>query len=83
MYNLHEINGYTVKKELGSGGVTKMYHAKHELLEREFALKVLIADDFALREMFLNETKVVMKFHHPNVITEYDIGMTDLHQGKS
>ncbi|MFC6670089.1 serine/threonine-protein kinase [Marinobacterium aestuariivivens] len=72
-----KIPGYQLKNEIGKGGMSTVYLAVQESLDREVALKImapaLVADeDFRIR--FLKEGKIVAKLIHPNIVTVYDIG---------
>lgn len=72
-----KIPGYQVKHVIGKGGMSTVYLAVQESLDREVALKVmapaLVADeDFTKR--FLKEGKIVARLDHRNIVTVYDIG---------
>lgn len=71
------IPGYQIKHQIGKGGMSTVYLAIQESLDREVALKVmapiLVADaDFCTR--FLKESKIIAKLAHPNIVTVYDTG---------
>src|SRR5579871_5167449 len=52
---LPAIEGYEILCELGRGGMGVVYHARHILLNRACALKMIIAGDFA-------DTKTITRF---------------------
>jgi len=77
---LPEIAGYTTEAILGEGGMATVYLAVQESLSRHVALKVMnpvlmIDKDFCRR--FLNEGRLIAKLVHPNIVTVYDIGISD------
>lgn len=79
--NTLEIPGYRVQRELGEGGMARVYLAVQESLEREVALKVLsteLVSDPEFCQRFLKEGKTLAKVTHPHVVTIFDSGE---HQG--
>ena len=69
---------YTVVKLLGQGGMGAVYLVRHNVLDSEFALKVLAHDveartgTFVLR--FIREAKLSCRIRHPNLVAVYDAG---------
>ncbi|MEO5568014.1 MAG: serine/threonine-protein kinase, partial [Gemmatimonadaceae bacterium] len=62
---------YSLRRELGRGGMGVVYLAQDVALERPVAVKLLLprhADQPALRERFLNEARTAAKLSHPNII---------------
>ncbi len=62
---------YHVERLLGRGGMGAVYLARDLQLDRPVALKVLptdVADDHALRNRFLHETRLAASFSHPNIV---------------
>lgn len=76
-----EIPGYQIDKIIGKGGMATVYLATQISLSRHVVLKILDiskhADDTARIERFLAEGRIVASLNHPNIITIYDIGVTD------
>lgn len=76
-----EIPGYKIKREIGKGGMATVYLATQESLERSVVLKILdsvnVKKSEDLVERFLAEGRIIASFNHPNIITIYDIGITD------
>lgn len=76
-----EIPGYKIIREIGKGGMATVYLATQESLERSVVLKILDSVDVRksedLVERFLAEGKIIASFNHPNIITIYDIGLTN------
>jgi len=75
-----QISGYTIKREIGTGGMATVYLAEQSSLEREVALKVMNAQlasdpNFALR--FLQEARTLASLAHPHIVAVYDVGTTD------
>ena len=67
---------YAIQRELGRGGMGAVYLARDRRLDRPVALKVLppeFADDGALRERFLRETRLAASFSHPNIVPVFAV----------
>ncbi len=77
------IAGYEVVRELGQGGMAKVYLARQLTLDREVALKVMNPDqaggggDAKFRERFVREGKLASQLVHPHIVRTYDAGSTD------
>ncbi|MFI5184392.1 MAG: serine/threonine protein kinase [Vicinamibacteria bacterium] len=71
------IGKYDIIKPLGKGAMGMVYLAHDTILERDVALKVMvaqIADDPELNQRFVREAKAVAKMTHPNVVNVFDLG---------
>src|SRR5215467_6441800 len=71
------IGKYEIVKPLGKGAMGMVYLAHDTILERDVALKVMvaqIADDPELKQRFEREAKAVARMTHPNVVNVYDRG---------
>ena len=71
------IGKYDIVKPLGKGAMGMVYLAHDTVLERDVALKVMvaqIADDPELKTRFEREARAVAKMTHPNVVTVFDLG---------
>ena len=67
---------YHLERELGRGGMGSVYLARDLRLDRPVALKVLppeFAEQTALRERFLLETRTAARFSHPNIVPVYAV----------
>lgn len=70
---------YFIMSVLGKGGMCMVYKAKHLLMNKMVALKMLLpesASDKKLVERFRREAEAASKLNHPNVITIYDLGIS-------
>jgi serine/threonine protein kinase len=72
--------GYEIIGLLGSGGMGRVYLAKHPRLPRRDALKVLPSDwsaDTEYRARFNREADVASTLWHPNIVGVHDRGEAD------
>ncbi len=77
---LRAIQGYTIVKEIGRGGMGAVYLARHERTGEPVALKVMlpeVAADERARTRFLRETEVTKALHHRNVVQLRDSGCSN------
>jgi serine/threonine protein kinase len=73
-----KINNYEVAGLLGEGGMGAVYLARHPLLDRAVAVKILRAEytkDPVLVQRFLNEARAANAIRHPNIIDVLDVGV--------
>jgi eukaryotic-like serine/threonine-protein kinase len=71
---------YRLVKRLGSGGMALVYLARHVMIERLSAIKVLRQDlgmNPAHRERFLREARAVNRINHPGIVEITDFGESD------
>jgi serine/threonine protein kinase/HEAT repeat protein len=71
---------YRIIKELGKGGMGRVYLAHDLKLDRKVAVKVphFAAEDSPnVRERFFREAKAAAHLDHPNVCPVYDVGEID------
>ncbi|MFB1298707.1 serine/threonine-protein kinase [Mycobacterium sp. pW049] len=76
------VGGYLIESILGSGGMGTVYRARHPVLPRSDALKVLSAElsrDEHFRARFEREAELAATLDHPNIVTVYNRGDTDGH----
>lgn len=72
-----QIPGYTIKKQIGRGGMANVYLAVEDNLSRMVAVKVFIPERFSSpRQMkrFVKEAKISSRLTHPNIVTVYGLG---------
>jgi serine/threonine-protein kinase len=70
---------YEVESKLGEGGMGAVFKARHKLLDKLVAVKVVhpaLADRADVRERFMREAKAAMVFVHPNAVPVRDFGTT-------
>ena len=68
---------YELEELVGTGGMSTVYRARDQLLERYVALKVLhphYADDEEYVERFRREARSVAQLSHPHIVTVIDRG---------
>ncbi|MBU0552728.1 serine/threonine protein kinase [Myxococcota bacterium] len=68
---------YRIHGQLGEGGMGAVYLARHEQLNRDVALKVLLprlAKQREARARFQREAQVSSKLRHPHAVEIYDFG---------
>jgi WD40 repeat protein len=78
--SLPQVSGYVILGELGRGGAGIVYHARHRVLGRPVAIKMLHPGLFpseADRRRLRAEAEAVARLQHPNVVQLYEIGETD------
>lgn len=71
---------YRLIKKLGSGGMSVVYLARHELISRLSAIKILRPELSRVaehRERFLREARAVNRINHENIVEITDVGESD------
>jgi serine/threonine protein kinase/tetratricopeptide (TPR) repeat protein len=69
---------YTLRRQIGRGGMGVVYDAWQNSMDRRVALKVLpagMAADTKTVTRFIREARAAGKLHHPNVVSVYGIGV--------
>jgi serine/threonine-protein kinase len=70
---------YEILEFLGQGGMGVVYKARHALMDRIVAIKMLqaalITDSMSVKR-FQQESKAASRINHPNVISVYDFGIS-------
>jgi serine/threonine-protein kinase len=71
---------YRLIRRLGSGGMSVVYLARHELISRLSAIKILRPELSLItehRERFLREARAVNRINHDNIVEITDVGESD------
>ena len=74
------IPGYKIKRELGFGGMSQVYLAEQESLQREVALKVMYshyADIADYKRRFMRDGRAAASLNHRQIVNVYDMGVVD------
>ncbi|CAN5477748.1 hypothetical protein BH20ACT18_BH20ACT18_09830 [soil metagenome] len=74
------VGGHELEELIGRGGMGVVYRARHVLLDRTVALKLLapeFAHDVEFRTRFERESRVAAALDHPNVVPVHDAGEDD------
>ncbi|HEV8188928.1 MAG TPA: serine/threonine-protein kinase [Pyrinomonadaceae bacterium] len=70
---------YYVEERLGSGGMGKVYRARHLSMDRPVAIKFLrqrFSEDEAARTRLLTEARAAVALRHSNAVSVTDFGQT-------
>jgi eukaryotic-like serine/threonine-protein kinase len=73
---------YRIHGRIARGGMSTVYSAVDERLDRNVAVKVMssaLSADPAFSDRFTREARTVAKLTHPNVVAVYDQGQDDGH----
>jgi len=68
---------YEVEELVGKGGMSSVYRARDDVLERRVALKILhehFSGDPEYVERFRREARAIARLNHPNIVTVIDRG---------
>jgi serine/threonine-protein kinase len=73
-----ELGQYTLLDKIGEGGMGVVYRARHALLRRPTAVKLLRPDSArdASIARFEREVQLTADISHPNIVSVYDFGRT-------
>jgi serine/threonine-protein kinase len=73
-----QLGQYTVESRIGRGGMGTVYRARHSMLRRPTAVKVISGDVVSERTLarFEREVRHTSELAHPNTIAIYDYGHT-------
>ncbi|MEO8197755.1 MAG: protein kinase [Thermoanaerobaculia bacterium] len=70
---------YTLVEVVGAGGMGVVFRARHETLERDAAVKLLLPGETGenAHRRFVNEARLLAGLRHPNVVAVYDFAETE------
>jgi len=71
-----ELGQYTLLRKIGEGGMGVVYEARHALLRRRTAVKLLPADRAGEQSIarFEREVQLTSQLSHPGIVAVYDFG---------
>lgn len=75
---VRQLGQYVLEDKIGEGGMGSVYRARHSMLRRPTAVKLLLPDrtsDVAVAR-FEREVQLTSQLNHPNTIAIYDFGRT-------
>lgn len=78
LHALQAIGPYTIVREVGGGGMGRVFEARHRLLRRKVALKVIAQPRASAEQQrrFELEAKITSELCHPNTVAVFDYGRT-------
>ncbi|MDR3211524.1 MAG: serine/threonine protein kinase [Planctomycetota bacterium] len=74
------INGYEIIDLVGSGSIATVYRALQVAMNRVVALRILhprLATDPEFVKTYIEESRAVSRFHHPNIVQGFDVGQSN------
>ncbi len=73
-----QLGQYKLEEKIGAGGMGSVYRARHALLRRPTAIKLLEPDKISEMSIarFEREVQVTAQLQHPNTIAIFDFGRT-------
>ena len=77
-----DIPGFRILREIGRGGMSRVYLAERDEDRLQLVLKVLdprLHGDPQFRERFLREYRIIQRVRDENVVAIFDQGVTDKH----
>ncbi len=75
-----QIEGYVIDREIGRGGMATVYRATQQSLQRQVAIKIMMQeldDASEMAQRFKKEGHILAQLLHQNIVTIYDVGITE------
>jgi serine/threonine-protein kinase len=78
-YQATRVGQYELEEKIGEGAMGEVWRARHGLLRRPTAVKLIRGEivDAKTRKRFEHEVRQTCRLSHPNVVAIYDYGHTD------
>ncbi len=78
MDQIQQLGQYTLEEKIGEGGMGAVYRARHAMLRRPTAVKLLHKQAVSPETLarFEREVQITSELSHPNTIEIYDFGRT-------
>ncbi|RYZ03424.1 MAG: hypothetical protein EOO73_27910 [Myxococcales bacterium] len=75
---LEALGPYSLLREIGGGGMGRVFEAQHRLLRRRTAIKVIAQEQASPEQLhrFDLEAKTTSELRHPNTVVVFDYGRT-------
>lgn len=74
---IEELGQYKLIDKIGEGGMGEVFFARHAMLLRPTAIKLLKTDaDAEIMQRFKKEVRLTSRLRHPNTVEVYDYGLT-------
>ena len=77
MNAIPELPGYHIKKEIGRGGMARIFSAIDRISDRKVAVKVFMPsmiNEKDAKARFISEGEILSKLNHKNIVPVYDVG---------
>ncbi len=75
-----DILGYSIEREIGRGGMARVYLAVQKKFGRLVAIKVVSPEftaDPSFGKRFVREARIIAQLSHPNIVQVHDAGVND------